>query len=190
MKRFLVISLSVLLLLPVLLVPCFAVTDYRFTYQSFSGNTATFLSDSNIPSGRYIMTAYIDIGEVLQAAITDPFTLPVLSSDPVTLSVNGQFALPMQPVVDRVFYLTFSQGESSTVLSIIIDSAGPEMYAIMTPVSDEPLSGQLLVIAQTAIDWCAEIAAVIVSRPLLLATVGIFFVGGCIAIFSRFLSRD
>lgn len=39
-------------------------------------------------------------------------------------------------------------------------------------------------------EWITTIATTIVSTPLLLFTVGFLFLGGCIGIFGRLLSRN
>lgn len=45
-------------------------------------------------------------------------------------------------------------------------------------------------VASTVMTWISTIASTIVSTPLLLFTVGFLFLGGCIGIFGRLLSRN
>ena len=52
------------------------------------------------------------------------------------------------------------------------------------------LLGSLGSVATTAMQWVGTIAETIVSTPLLLFTVGFLFLGGCIGIFGRLLSRN
>ena len=44
-------------------------------------------------------------------------------------------------------------------------------------------------VATEVIEYVATIASTIVSTPLLLLTVGFLFIGGCVGIFGRLLSR-
>lgn len=51
------------------------------------------------------------------------------------------------------------------------------------------LLGSLGTVAEAVIDQIAVICSTIVGQPLLLLTVGFLFIGGCIGIFGRLLSR-
>ena len=55
---------------------------------------------------------------------------------------------------------------------------------------NDSVVNQLSTVANSFFDTIGRIAEKIVSEPLLLLTVGIFFIGGCIAIFARFLRRE
>lgn len=52
------------------------------------------------------------------------------------------------------------------------------------------LMGDLGSVGSSFLGVVGDIADTIVSTPLLLFTVGIFFMGGCVAMFGRFLSKD
>lgn len=56
--------------------------------------------------------------------------------------------------------------------------------------SDSSLLSDLSDTAAAFLGTCGQIADAIVSTPLLLFTVGIFFLGGCVAIFGRFLDKE
>lgn len=51
------------------------------------------------------------------------------------------------------------------------------------------LLADLGLVATEAISYVGDIAGTIVGEPLLLLTVGFLFIGGCVGIFGRFLSR-
>lgn len=51
------------------------------------------------------------------------------------------------------------------------------------------LLGDLGTVGSNVITYVGKICETIVSHPLLLLTVGFLFVGGCIGIFGRLLSR-
>ena len=44
-------------------------------------------------------------------------------------------------------------------------------------------------VGTSVLEYVADICAVIVAQPLLLLTVGFLFIGGCVGVFGRFLSR-
>ena len=52
------------------------------------------------------------------------------------------------------------------------------------------LLADLGTVATNAITWVGNICTTIVDEPLLLLTVGFLFLGGCIGIFGRLLSRN
>lgn len=52
------------------------------------------------------------------------------------------------------------------------------------------LLGDLGTVGTNVITYVEKICETIVSQPLLLLTVGFLFVGGCVGIFGRLLSRD
>lgn len=52
------------------------------------------------------------------------------------------------------------------------------------------LLSSLGTVATSVLDYVGDIAEVIVAQPLLLLTVGFLFIGGCIGIFGRLLSRN
>lgn len=57
---------------------------------------------------------------------------------------------------------------------------------------DNPMTSLLSdlgLVAAKAIEYVGDIAGTIVDTPLLLLTVGFLFIGGCVGIFGRFLSR-
>lgn len=45
-------------------------------------------------------------------------------------------------------------------------------------------------VATSVLEYVVTICTTIVSQPLLLLTVGFLFVGGCVGIFGRLLSRN
>lgn len=52
------------------------------------------------------------------------------------------------------------------------------------------LLGSLGEVASDVLAMAVEVANTVVSTPLLLLTVGFLFIGGCIGIFGRLLSRN
>lgn len=52
------------------------------------------------------------------------------------------------------------------------------------------LLSSLGTVATSVLGFVADIAETIVAQPLLLLTVGFLFIGGCIGIFGRMLSRS
>lgn len=52
------------------------------------------------------------------------------------------------------------------------------------------LLGSLGEVASEVLEMAVTVANTIVSTPLLLLTVGFLFIGGCIGIFGRLLSRN
>lgn len=59
----------------------------------------------------------------------------------------------------------------------------------MEEITMTSLLGDLGSVASSAITQVGTIASTITSTPLLLLTVGFLFLGGCIGIFGRLLSR-
>lgn len=53
----------------------------------------------------------------------------------------------------------------------------------------ESLLGELTTVASSVITQIGAICSTIVSEPLLLLTVGFLFIGGCVGVFGRLLSR-
>ena len=53
----------------------------------------------------------------------------------------------------------------------------------------ESLLGELTTVAASVITQIGAICSTIVSEPLLLLTVGFLFIGGCVGVFGRLLSR-
>lgn len=53
----------------------------------------------------------------------------------------------------------------------------------------ESLLGELTTVATSVITQIGAICSTIVSEPLLLLTVGFLFIGGCVGVFGRLLSR-
>lgn len=51
------------------------------------------------------------------------------------------------------------------------------------------LLGELGTVATDVLGFAGDIATTIVDTPLLLLTVGFLFIGGCVGIFGRLLSR-
>lgn len=51
------------------------------------------------------------------------------------------------------------------------------------------LLADLSTVATAVIDQIGDICTTIVGQPLLLLTVGFLFIGGCVGIFGRLLSR-
>lgn len=51
------------------------------------------------------------------------------------------------------------------------------------------LLSSLALVADAVLDQVIVICSTIVAQPLLLLTVGFLFIGGCVGIFGRFLSR-
>ena len=62
--------------------------------------------------------------------------------------------------------------------------AEPEVSAMTTLLND------IGTVATEIFEQIATIATTIVGQPLLLFTVGFLFVGGCVGIFGRLLSRN
>lgn len=52
------------------------------------------------------------------------------------------------------------------------------------------LLGDLGTVATQVMSFVVDICETIVAQPLLLLTVGFLFVGGCVGIFGRLLSRN
>ena len=52
------------------------------------------------------------------------------------------------------------------------------------------LLGDLGTVATQVMTFVVDICETIVSQPLLLLTVGFLFIGGCVGIFGRLLSRN
>lgn len=48
---------------------------------------------------------------------------------------------------------------------------------------------QLTTVGSSVLTYVASVCATIVAQPLLLLTVGFLFVGGCVGVFGRLLSR-
>lgn len=191
MKRFLAIFLSVLLILPVLLLPCLAASEYQFSYWNTGDTGVSFLCTQAVQDGLYRLSFYASgslVGE------TDSFSLSYRTSEQgQTASVVVPFR-SAYPNLNGNLPLKFVSDGSSTAVLIpnIIGAQNPQIYYfVLSPVQKSTfvLNG-LSSVAQSVIGWVGQIAAVIVSRPFLFFTVGILFLGGCIGIFSRFLSRE
>lgn len=205
MKRFLAIFLSVLLILPVICIPCFAATgEYRFFFDgqagtSDNGNVLTrYRGAFELPEGTYSLNAFADTGTG---------NMLVLESEPFIISYTpfGSFGSDFYiSEIDVICMMVDSVGNivasASVPLSIFYDSVLAEtlvivpfyddsnMTLIFTPEEKtEALIDQVKLLSRSYLDTVNQIVSFIVSNPLLLVTVGIFFVGGCIGIFGRLL---
>lgn len=82
-------------------------------------------------------------------------------------------------------------GQSSDVDFI---SAPITIHFSSEPFDDQTGTGSLVndlgSVGSSFLGVVGDIADTIVSTPLLLLTVGIFFLGGCVAMFGRFMSKD
>lgn len=195
MKRFLAILVSVLLILPVLLVPCLAVSDdliesYRGDYSGIEGGQTVYIADSELVSGWYIF--YVRF-PVIGYNLTSP---PVyLSFVPYNSGVSvATFSLPVSLPDGSSQSLPFTfysgNGQTTGIAPVFMDAAYYEgSFVTLGSVQSGVVPG-LASVGTAVLSWISNIVAVIVERPLLLFTAGILFLGGCIGIFGRVLQRD
>ena len=64
---------------------------------------------------------------------------------------------------------------------MVLTAAAPTMGSLM---------GDLATVGTKVFSVVSDVASTIVSQPILLMTTGILFVGGCIGIFGRLLSKN
>lgn len=195
MKRFLAILVSVLLILPVLLVPCLAVSDdliesYRGEFAGIEDGQTFYVAETELVSGWYIF--YVRF-PVISYNLTSP---PVyLSFQPYADGVSvASFSLPVQLVDGSYQELPFTfyyfNGQTIGVAPVFMDAAYYQgSFVTLGSVQTGVVSG-LASVGTAVLSWISNIVAVIVERPLLLFTAGILFLGGCIGIFGRVLQRD
>lgn len=182
MKRFIVIALAVLLLLPVLLVPCLAAPASIVVDGTVVDSAMCVFDVSALPAGEYLLVLSSPlVGEI--AYTPDPVFFSGVDSD---LSFNacsdslGECLVLTGYIISGELYI-------GNVLSL---PAGMPLTLTLTLDSDSSLFTDFSSVASAVIDWVSLIVAAILENPLLLFTVGIFFVGGCIALFGRLLSRN
>lgn len=192
MKRLVTLSLALLLVLPLLVVPCFASSVYTFTYSDNSNEERDLYGCVGVvPEGVYNVEFYVD-GSLIGTSVS-PFTLAYTHSGEI---YSFSVLVPVSFMGENFDFLLdggyLSYASEGTFLRIPPSDA-PELLTIRfvsVSSSDVSVLDGFGTVAAAVIDWVGQIAAAIVEHPFLLVTVGIFFVGGCIALFGRLLSRN
>lgn len=182
MKRFLPLIFALLLVFPLLLVPALAAPASIVIDGSVVDNAICSFDVSGVPPGHYLLSLSAPLaGEI--AYTPDPmfFSGADSSFDIYACSdhLGACIGLPSSVVSGQLFV--------SNVMGL---QPGIPLTLTFVPAAESSLFSDFSAVASAVIDWVGQIATAIVEHPLLLVTVGIFFAGGCIALFSRFLSRD
>lgn len=182
MKRFLPLFFALLLVFPLLFVPALAAPASISIDGTVVDSAMCSFDISSVPSGSYFITLSVQLGGTV-AYTNDPVFIPGSDASFDIYACSDQLgacvALPSQIVSGQLF-----------VANILDLPPGMPLTLTFAPADNAALLSDFSAVASAVIDWVGQIAAAIVDHPLLLVTVGIFFVGGCIALFGRLLSRN
>ena len=176
-------------------VPITPESPERLFLSFFEDGLYYFVAPGPFESGVYTF--------VLRAAGVDNF----YRTEPVTLSFKadpndpyGQIATAETNLIieDQSLPIAllafFNKDYHAFSIGLGMELNGPIYVEVertaVTDGEDVSVVNQLSTVANSFFGTIGRIAEKIVSEPLLLLTVGIFFIGGCIAIFARFLRRE
>lgn len=110
--------------------------------------------------------------------------------------VKGLYAFELDLIVLYVDLVGILTGVPSIVVGLSGDVASFTLYVSdsvfepSAPSRSPSLLADLQLTGESFLETVEGIVVTIGKNPLLLLTVGIFFAGGCIGIFGRFLSKD
>lgn len=196
-KRILSCVFVVLFLLPVLLVPVSAVSDeYSFSCGGIQSEYVTFVYHRTLPVGYYMFQLFYD--DIFLSCSVDPFYVSGVYDD-VFLGFPVEYVTILcRDLVHQISdTLPVLFGREADVSFIIV----PNVFFLESSDSEyltlrlyKPDGSYLLTglggVGSSILSFVLELVVTIVQRPFLLVTVGIFFVGGCIALFGRVLKRS
>lgn len=163
-----------------------------FYELSFDDSISLALLMGDLDNSLYFTVPSLGVDGYLQGSFVDDGDLRgflfQLSDDPlcVCLGELSNFVFDDEPGSDDYITLVFVSDRDLGSISGYIYS---EHY-FPEPSGADALLSDLQLTGESFLDTVEGIVVTIGKTPLLLLTVGIFFAGGCIGIFGRFLSKD